>query len=154
MPADKQEPGVLVEDADEWLEIPNLEVDRHETYVNNVSTSITHMTPDAARAAIETARNRFAIPAEEATKQEQHRADRDIAVSRQETWRFGIVGLCAIIAIAAIVWCEPGKGGWIAAIVSVFAGFVGAPPIIDRLKKAPSLTPRSAGKLPPEGSSL
>lgn len=91
------------------------------------------MTPEASLTAIKIAENQYAIPAQEKTKRAVEATKR----TRQETWRFVVVGVCVVVA-SYVMYSKPETGWPLAALVGVFGGAVAAPPIIDKLKrKAP-----------------
>jgi hypothetical protein len=89
------------------------------------TTSITHMTPEMAKAVTEVERLRSAVPAEEKTKRSKEE-------TKREYGRFVLVAALALLGVFAPNIPDAVRG----AVVLSGLGVLGAPAIIRRLKQS------------------
>ncbi|WP_437752001.1 hypothetical protein [Sorangium sp. So ce1389] len=102
------------------------------------ATTRSEMSADAALAAIEVARHRYALPAAEATKQAAE-------ITKQATlytWRHAMV--CIVILLCGLMVCfAKDAGPYILGMVGILSGVYGVTTVVERKKAA--LPPAATG---------
>ncbi|WP_437752005.1 hypothetical protein [Sorangium sp. So ce1389] len=123
------ESGSLVEKDDRGrihASISSFDYRRYD--VSATAITRTDMSAEAARAAIEIARNTHVVPAEERTK-------RELIRSRSEQLKAIVTGVCVLSGILGVVFASEGKAPSIAIIVSVVGGLYAVREIVKSFKK-------------------
>lgn len=101
----------------------HLEILQARLDVNQTIRTTADMTPAAAAAYVEIAKQTYAVPAQEETKR-----------AKQETGRVGIVGACFLAACGVMLLSK--ELAWpVAAAIGVLAGSVVAPEVVRQWKK-------------------
>jgi hypothetical protein len=116
--------------------------------VNNTTHIIHDMTPAAAHAQIETARQTHAVPAEESTKREVERTKQEVEVTKRfgqlSKQHYAVVGATLVCAVLAYLNREAGPT--LAAMVTVLGGIYLGGRYFDKRQ----LPPKSDEGKPPE----
>ncbi len=103
--------------------------------MNTHATLLTDMTPVAANAKIEIAKQQYAVPAQEHTKQEVEITKRTKQLTVQHVVVGGVVSLCAVLA-----FLNSNSGAYLAAMAAVMGGVYGVSLYVN--KTTPKLPPK------------